>query len=208
MTPEQQLQHADEGERAMIDICAKKNSIKLALDEFETLRDGEPPRLTLMKRYYEITPALKNYKSFFFELAHAGQKANIGYSMIMLRFLSLCPRGQRFYEDNTDAITKDGLTELETLTLYKKFAPKLERHETANSVTVKEEPSSKFLNKPSVSQRSSTGSKKNDMTCRSCSKSGHYEADCFVKCISCGGKGHNSKVCPSKVFKKNTKRPS
>ena len=173
----------------------------------------------------------------------------------MLRFLSLCPRGQRFYKDNTDAITKYGLTELEAITLYKKFAPKLERHETANSVTVKEEPSSTFLNeqperpawskemtedirhgiqatmsfraggdsdssesdldnvlyanKPSVSRRSSTGSKKNDMTsCRSCSKSGHYQADCFVKCISCGGKGHNSKVCPSKVFKKNTKRPS
>ena len=107
VTPEQQLQlfpiyagkHADKDERAMIDICAKKNSIKLALDEFETLRDGEHPRLTLVKRYYKITPAFKNYKSFFFELAHAGQKANIGYSMIMLRFLSLCPRGQKIYED-------------------------------------------------------------------------------------------------------------
>ena len=89
--------HADEGEKEMIELCCEKETIDQVLDEFEILRDGEPPLLTLVKRYYELTPTRGNYKSLFFELLHAGQLAKLTYLSISLRYLQ--PRGQKFYEE-------------------------------------------------------------------------------------------------------------
>ena len=61
-----------------------QTSFLLALDELEVLRDGTPPKLTLINRFYETTPILSNYKSFFFEVIHSGKKAGVSCQMAML----------------------------------------------------------------------------------------------------------------------------
>ena len=239
---------ADEGEKSMIDHCATKTSIKLALDEFETLRDGEPPMLTLVRRYYETTACNANYKSLFFELLHQGKKAKLTFHSIVLRYLSLCPGGQKFFDDNSDVILEE-MTEADAIDLYKKFTPKLDKlskEDTPKTEDGKTEPMyttylseempswakelkenveniqkhvyqessySDSSNSDEEAMYTNTSKKshrkvKNKSKCKSCSKPGHLDIDCYVKCIICSGKGHSSKVCPSKTFRKKSKRPS
>jgi hypothetical protein len=249
--------NADEGERMMIDFCSKKTTVKLALDELEVLRDGEPPKLTLINRFYETTPILSSYKSFFFELIHAGNKAGVSCQMVMLRYLSLCPGGQKFYDSNKAEIDKAEMNEGQAVALYKLFAPRLDTLSgTSKDVEIKEESGfSAFMSEQvdvpvwarelkeeiQVMQRTlstvtgdsysyksdsedevmytnkssgsssflQNGNKKKRIICSSCSKPGHEAENCWVKCMICSGKGHHSKVCPSKTFdKKKSKRPS
>ena len=261
LTAEQQLRlfpvyaskDADEGERVMIDFCSKKTSVLLALDELEVLRDGAPPKLTLINRFYETTPILSNYKSFLFEVIHSGKKAGVSCQMAMLRYLSLCPGGQKFYDNNKTEIDKADMNEGQAIALYKLFAPRLDTLSgTSKGAEIKEESVCAFMseqvdipvwareikeeihnmqrtlstvtgdsyscksdseNEVMYTNKSSgflqNGNKKKRIICSSCSKPGHDAVDCWVKCMICSGKGHQSKVCPSKTFdKKKSKRPS
>ena len=123
--------YADEGQKQMILLCKEKTTIDEALQELETLRDGDPPLLTLVKRYHEITTVKENYKSAFFELLQAGVKAKVSYLSIILRYLQMCPRGQKFYDDHAADFVA-GLTKDQAIALYKRFAPKLAQYKFVN----------------------------------------------------------------------------
>ena len=139
--------HASEGEKSMIEIAANQGDIKKALEEFEILRDGEPHKLSLIDRYYKMEPLSIGLKSFFFELLHVGRKAEISPYMILLRFLSLCPRGKKLFDDNKTSISED-MTETQAVALYKKIAPKLKDSGGSSDIAacqIKEEEQSTFL---------------------------------------------------------------
>ena len=155
LKPEQQLslfpvyagKNASEGEKTMIEIAMGQGDIKKALDEFEILRDGEPHKLMLVDRYYKMEPLGNDLKPFFFELLRVGKKAKISPYMIMLRFLSLCPRGKKLFDDNKASINEE-MEEAQVVELYKKIAPKLDVSNTSKDFTpchIKEEIHTTFL---------------------------------------------------------------
>ena len=215
--------NASEGEKAMIEIAAKKQNIKEALDELEILRDGEPHQLVLLQRYDKVQLSQSDYKSFFFELIHKGRQADVNAHMIMLRYLSVCPRGRKLFDDNKADI-KEGMTEDQAITLYKKIAPKI-KQEPVN-VTVKEEKSDfvfaasdeppqwarKLTEQVSEVQKSIEGRKSH----YSNSDEEDYENDCYfankrfrgqgkskgvMVCRSCNKPGHKAVDCFSKCLR-------
>ena len=60
--------------------------------------------------------------------------------MAMLRYLSLCPGGQKFYDNNKTEIDKADMNEGQAIALYKLFAPRLDTLSgTSKDAEIKEE---------------------------------------------------------------------
>ena len=120
------------GEKELACIAGKQTTIKDALKELGDLIDGKPNRLEASQEFFNmnipVSPSVQEQISYYFNLQKAGEEADIPSDVIILKFLSTIPRGNKIFKE-VEKEMKPDMDESEILDLFKKLQPQLKLKE-------------------------------------------------------------------------------
>ena len=210
--------HRTDGEVLIADNCSKAATLTAALDELESLIDGEPCKMLRVNEFWSLQPASKSYSgivSFYFLLQSEAALAGIGNDMLVFKFLNSVPGGEKIFESNKAKIKADmtaaHVTEIFTV-VKTKMSVKAKYAE--NNVSVKQEPSDVFVAEEQEEMPSWAADLRNEVcTIKSTlativppldeseimlNNSANQLSDKSFKCWICDKKGHFSNKCPKR----------
>lgn len=129
------------GEKILAEVASKKETLAEALDELQSLIDGEISQFTWMERFCNSKPEDRSCTSslvaFFFELMAIAKSAGVPYELAVVRYVNMIPKGEQVYSKIKSSVKAD-MSEAEASTLFQTIRPLLEpeQNEARNDVFI------------------------------------------------------------------------
>ena len=125
------------GDQLLAEVAAKEETLEKALDQLQTLIDGEISDFIWMERFCGAKlddPSTAGQTALFFELMKIANNAGLSPQKAVLRFLNIIPSGKVIYRKIRDDIVEN-LDDDQLPKLFKKIQPLLKEKDTASATS-------------------------------------------------------------------------